>query len=138
MKKNNKFKTQSPPKDIKFVQNKGYNNSSPVFSFAKYIENPNYFSKEHSKEERNLLYNFLRNLREFSQFTWGQIKQDPKTFHFHEVEKDISILKDYEGIDLSQFKIPGQKQGRFVGFLDANNVFNILIYDSQHSIYLRK
>lgn len=133
----NKFKTKTSKKDIKFASNTGYNNSCPIFSFAKYIENSDYFNKEHSKEERNSLYNFLRNLKAFSNFTWGQIKQDSKTFHCHEIEKDIRILKEYDTIDLTQFKIPGQKQGRFVGFFDENNVFNILIYDSQHNIYKR-
>ena len=40
--------------------------------------------------------------------------------------------------DLDQFKIQGQKQGRFIGFFDENNIFNILLYDSQHQGNPRK
>ena len=118
--------------------NQGYNNKCPVFSFSDYQQNDEYFSYIDSKEERNLLYNFLPNLKDFSQLSWYQIKINPAMFHCHEVEKDIKGLDDYRDIDLVQFKLPGQKQGRIIGFFDENNVFKILLYDANHQIYKRK
>lgn len=133
----NKFKQKKPDQDSKFTANGGYNNLYPKFSFSEFVEESEYFSKEHSNEERNSLYNFFRNIKKFSKETWGDIKQKPHIYHYHPVEENISCLNDFDSIDLIQFKIPGQKQGRFVGFLDENNIFNILLYDSQHSIYSR-
>ena len=138
MSKKNKFKIKKNKNDFSIHIAGGYNNLSPVFSFSKYIESSEYFSKEHSKDERNSLYNFLVNIREFSKFTWGKIKENPQIFHFHPVEKNIPILNEYLSVDLAQFKVPGLKQGRLIGFLDEQNVFNILLYDSQHNIYSRK
>lgn len=132
-----KFKIPSKKPKINFGQNNGYNQLYPKFSFVRYIENNEYFSEEHANEERHSLYNFFKCIREFSKLTWGEIKQNPKIFHCHAVTKNISILAEYDPVDLTQFKIPGLKEGRFVGFFDEENVFNILLYDSQHNIYER-
>lgn len=133
-----KFKISKIKENTKFKKNNGYNNLYPCFSFSKYIKDANYFSKENSYEERNSLFNFFKNIKAFSAQTWGEISRNQAMFHFHYIEKDISILNEYASVDLTQFKIPGHKQGRFVGFFDENNVFNILLYDSQHSVYSRK
>lgn len=134
----NKFKTKSTEKDIKFTSNTGYYNLYPSFSFSKYIESDEYFSREHSNERRNSLYNFLQNIKAFSGVTWGEMRQNPKQYHFHPFNENLSILKSYSAVDLDQFKIQGQKQGRFIGFFDENNIFNILLYDSQHQGNPRK
>ncbi len=136
--KKNKFKTVSAKKNAKFTANKGYENLYPSFSFKNYICSDDYFSKEHSNEKRHSLYNFLLNIKDFSNITWGEMKQDPKQYHFHQVLENLSVLKDYSEVDLDQFKIKGMKQGRFIGFFDELNIFNILIYDSKHQTYPRK
>ncbi len=134
----NKFKTKSTKKDIKFISNTGYYELYPSFSFGKYIKSDEYFSQEHSNEKRNSLYNFLQNIKAFSGITWGEMHQNPKQYHFHSFNENLPVLKDYMDVDLEQFKIKGQKQGRFIGFFDKNNIFNILLYDSQHQGNPRK
>lgn len=133
-----KFKISKIKEKSKFVKNNGYNNLYPCFSFSNYIEDPRYFSKENSNEERNSLFNFFQKIKAFSTQTWGEISQKKDIFHFHSIEKDIPVLNEYDSVDLTQFKIPGCKQGRFIGFFDENNIFNILLYDSQHTVYSRK
>lgn len=136
--KKNKFKILSAKKNAKFTTNKGYDNLYPTFSFKNYIRSDNYFSEEHSNEKRHSLYNFLLNIKDFSNITWGEMKKNSKQYHFHQVLENLPILKEYSDVDLDQFKIKGMKQGRFIGFFDAFNVFNILLYDSQHQTYPRK
>lgn len=139
-KKNRFILNNNSSKNIQIATNSGYYKLTPIFSFADYIETSEYFSEEHANETRNSLYKFLHNIRELSKLSWGEIQSKPKTFHFHEIKKDIPILskKEYNSVDIFQVKIPGQKQGRFIGFFDKNNVFHILIYDSQHNVYERK
>lgn len=142
MSRKNRFKINKNNRvcpNIKVGAGSGYHKLLPVFSFIDYIEAPQYFSEEHANEARNSLYKFLLSIKEFSKFNWGYIQSHPDVFHFHEIRKNIPILEDnYSSIDILQFKIPGQKQGRFVGFFDENNIFHILIYDSQHNIYERE
>lgn len=138
MKKNNKFKIKSFDKIAKFATNKGYDKLYPSFSFKYYISSDEYFSEEHSNEKRHSLYNFFSNIKDFSTITWGEMKQKPKQYHFHTFSENLSVLNDYSDVDLDQFKIKGMKQGRFIGFFDELNIFNILLYDSQHQGYSRK
>lgn len=130
MTKNHAFKVKQNKKQYEMKTSaKGYYNYYPVFSFKEYIQSDNFFSKEHSNENRNSLYNFFVNLREFSKITWGQMRQDPKHFHFHPFDEDFNELKEYKDYDLDYFKIIGQKQGRFIGYFDRDNVnvFNLLL-----------
>ncbi len=135
----NKFKVKTPPKknNIKTVSD-GYYKLYPRFSFKNYIKSDEYFSEEHSNERRNSLYNFFKNIQAFSGVTWGEMRQNPKQYHFHPFNENLAVLNKYSKIDLDQFKILGQKQGRFIGFFDQDNVFNILLYDSQHQGNPRK
>lgn len=120
------------------VSGNGYHTLKPLFSFANYIHSDEYFSEEHSKEKRNSLYNFFQCIKKFSCITWGEMVKSKHIYHFHSFDEDLSILNDYQGYDLAQFKIPGQKQGRYIGFFDNDNIFHILIYDSQHMADPRK
>lgn len=138
MTKKNQFKYNKPKKINTIMAPKcGYHDLFPVFSFKNYVVPNCYFSAEHSNEKRNSLYNFFVNIRELSQFNWGYMKNKPSVFHFHSIDEDIPGLQDFNHIDLAQFKVPGQKQGRFIGYFDEKNIFNILIYDSQHNVYSR-
>ena len=114
------------------ISGKGYYNLNPCFSFMNYIQSNDYFSEEHSNEKRNSLYNFFKNIKQFSRITWGEMCKNNHVYHFHSFDEDLSILNNYQDDDIAQFKIPGQKQGRFIGFFDNENIFHILLYDSQH------
>ncbi len=139
MKNKFSFSTNSAPMQVSIKAGKPqYYKLKPIFSFEYYICSDRYFSREHSNERRNSLYNFLQNIKNFSAITWGEMKENPKVYHFHEFIENVSVLNSYTDRDMVQFKIPGQKQGRFIGFFDNNNVFNVLLYDSQHQADPRK
>lgn len=131
--KNFKFEaSKQKSKNIIKPVNSGYHDLNPTFSFKNFIESDKYFSEEHSNEKRNSLYNFFKSLEAFSSYTWGYMKQHPEIFHFHPFENELNVLNEYKDAALDQFKVPGLKHGRFIGFFDNNNIFNILLYDSQH------
>lgn len=136
----NKFKHKELSKHNKIKSgNISYYKLNPVFSFAKYKQIDDFYSVEHSNSDKNSLYNFLLNCSSFSKLTWENISKADQ-FHFHEIEEPIKGLSDdeFKDIPLLQFKLPNHKQGRFVGFIDENGIFNIVLYDYTHSIYKRK
>ena len=134
----NKFKVKEPYTKNAIKPGKvAYYALTPIFSFAKYIETKDYFSPEDANQDRHSLFDFFRNIREFSKITWGEMRTNPKIYHFHSFEENISILAGFNDRDLEQFKIPGLKQGRFIGFFDGA-VFNILVYDANHKGNPRK
>lgn len=135
----NKFNISNKcPKNQMKTNEKGYYNLYPIFSFKNYICSDKYFSEENSNENRHSLYKFFKNIQKFSNITWGAMRQDPKHFHFYEFTENLPELKNYKNTDLDYFKIMGLEKGRFIGFFDNNNTFNILLYDSQHKSYKRK
>ena len=121
-----------------FVKTTGYNELYPVFSFANFKESE-FFTPEMIQKKEELYYFFV-NMSKFSTQKWKDIKTKPNIYHFHEIDNDKNInakLKIDEEITLVQFKIPGEKQSRIVGYFDNENVFNIVTYDYKHLIYKR-
>ena len=127
-------------KEFTFSTGEGYYKHHPVFSFRYYKQIDKYYSLEHSNQHKNGFYNFLNAVKDFSSMTWQDISKKSKQFHFHEVDKEIPELNDFEIEDVSfvQFKLPNHKQSRFVGFFDERNIFNIVIFDYGHNVYARK
>ena len=121
-----------------FAKTLGYNELYPVFSFAHFKES-NLFCPE-MIQEKSEFCNFFVNMAKFSVQKWKDIKANPRIFHFHEIDDDKNInarLMIDEKIVIVQFKIPGEKQSRIVGYFDNENVFNIVAYDYNHKIYQR-
>lgn len=121
-----------------FVKTSGHNELHPVFSFANFKKSA-FFTPE-MITGKSELYDFFVNMADFSTQKWKDIKTKPKIFHFHEIDNDKNInakLDVSEEIALVQFKIPGEKQSRVVGYFDSGNVFNIVVYDYNHQIYSR-
>lgn len=121
-----------------FAKTTGYNELYPFFSFAHFKESV-FFTPDMIQDKAEL-YDFFVNIASFSTQKWKDIKINPKIFHFHEIDDDKDInakLKIDDEITLVQFKIPGEKQSRIVGYFDNENVFNIVAYDYKHSIYKR-
>lgn len=134
----NKFKVKEPAtKNIIKPGKVAYYTLTPAFSFTKYIEDKEYFSEEDSNEPRHSLFDFFRNIREFSKITWGEMRTNPKVYHFHSFDENLATLSGFNDRDLEQFKIPGLKQGRFIGYFDGP-IFYILIYDANHKGNPRK
>ena len=127
-------------KDFTFTTGKGYYKYHPVFSFRYYKQIDKYYSLEHSNQHKNGFYKFLNASKDFGNMTWEDISKNSKQFHFHEVDKEIPELNDFEIEDVSfvQFKLPNHKQSRFVGFFDERNIFNVVIFDYCHNVYARK
>lgn len=126
----------------KITTNDGHNECTPVFSFTNYCTdklNAKYFNKNAICKKEEFI-NFFLGLRDFSQCKWKDIKTHHQ-FHYHEIDDDKNInskLSIDETIPLVQFKFPGDKESRVIGFFDSNNIFNIVLYDYSHQIYKRK
>ncbi len=127
-------------KHYSFTTGQGYYKHHPVFSFRYYKQLDKYYSIEHSNKHKNGFYKFLNSSKDFSNMTWRDISKDSKQFHFHDIDKDIPELQDFEIKDVVfvQFKLPNHKQSRFVGFFDERSIFNIVIFDYDHNICKRK
>lgn len=135
----NSFKTNRVQTHNKIKSGKvAYFAFKPVFSFCDYIVDDNYFSAEDANEPRHCLYKFFENLNKFSKTTWGDMRSNPQVYHFHPMDDNISALARFNSCDLEQFKVPGMKHGRFIGFFDKDAVFHILLYDARHQAYKRK
>lgn len=133
----NKFKPQIRNNKYMFKPNIGHNKLYPSFTFKNYRKS-DYFTIEDSNEARHNLYNVFDGLTQLSNFTWEWIKNNPRIFHFHDIDIYVAELHKFnDSIDYSQFKVPNLAQGRFVGYFDENNVFNIVLYDANHKIYSR-
>lgn len=125
----------------KFKINTGYNSSYPVFTFKAYTASEYYKKSDHTQKSDNELFDFLSRMSEFSRKTWTEIKQTPKMFHFHDIERDnmiFSKLKIDNDTPLVQFKLTGDKESRIVGYFDEKNVFSIIAYDYNHRVYPKK
>ncbi|MDD3594013.1 MAG: hypothetical protein PHX18_05235 [Candidatus Gastranaerophilales bacterium] len=121
------------------TSNNGYFKDKPVFSFKYYIKDNDYYTIEHSNQDKNCFYNFLFQSVDFCNKTWKEIFEQKRQFHFHDIEKEIDGLQSFpiEDVTFVQFTLPNFQEARFVGFFDDKNIFNIIIFDYKHCIYSR-
>ena len=114
-----------------------YHDESPLnYSFKYFNENSNskkYYIKD--KREKNDFFNFMSGCQKICAYTWRDLRLDSQ-FHCHDIDNGFcfSNLEIKDWIPL-QIKLPGFKQGRLVGFIDNNFVFNVVKFDKNHQIY---
>ena len=133
-----KFKTsQITPK---YTFKTSVNDQFPLlFSFKYFNEDQNckvYYTKK--MRDQNDFYNFMLGCKKIVDFTWKELKEDSQ-FHCHEINNGFkfsgSIIQDFVPL---QIRLPGNKQGRIVGFIDEKFVFNVVKFDKEHQIYKDK
>lgn len=114
----------------------------PAFSFRYYdVQHPKYSAK--SITQLKDFYTFFSRLHEMSKFTWGEIKQQ-KFFRFHDVQWDDTAEKSgFKNLPKTQKEMPVYQfevfqECRVFGFLNAENIFEIVWIDRQHRVYPRK
>ncbi|MHB8276521.1 MAG: hypothetical protein ACYDIA_02560 [Candidatus Humimicrobiaceae bacterium] len=130
---NYKFSAESKP--AYWIQN-------PVFSFTHYIHDNKKWSFECINNIRDF-YKFFENLKRISSLTWGDIEQSHE-FHFHPINwrkdnvPDVikKLPENIKGFRLVQFKAFGES--RIVGFFNSKNVFEFLLVDKNHLIFIEK
>lgn len=139
----NKFKFKSnkynPTYNIE-TKSVPYENKKPIFIFEEYIDSK-YYTKENANSDKRSLYNFLNSIKNFSNYTWGDIKKIEQ-FHAHSIEEEISNIPELNALSAEvpyfQFKLPNHDCARFIGYFDPDAIFHIVLYDRNHNVYKRK
>ena len=84
-------------------------------------------------------------LKSMSALKWKDIRKGVKTFHFHPIDdwEDTSEPNGFKGFPLEirdfptwQFKNFGEC--RFIGFFNADNIFELVWIDRYHKVYPHK
>ena len=131
-KKNSEFPTPTIPVPI--------NKDFPIFSFKYFEHGHGRFGKEAIKTKEDW-QEMIHGLHKISQFPWGEIKENRRIFHAHEISKTNrhrprfievmpQILKENP-----PFQFKSHHECRVVGFFDNKAVFQIIWIDRNHEIY---
>lgn len=138
-----KFPHTTPPRNSNFLTPTNpipVNKEFPVFSFKHFEHQHGKFGKGAIKTKEDW-QELIHGLHKVSQITWGQIKENPRMYHAHE----ISVTKHHKPkyIDNlptilennSPFQFKSHDECRIIGFFDKKAVFQIFWFDRDHEIY---
>jgi len=112
------------------------NDHNPFLFNFKYfdinVNNKTYYDKK--CREKDDFFNFLSGCKKIGEFTWEQLKTD-RHFHCHDIDNFEFTDDEIKNFTPMQIKLPSFKQGRLVGFIDKDLVFNVVKFDKKHIIY---